>query len=167
MKFIFTSFVLVLLLSSCEVLKSKKSSDSLKQTEAKKDSSRKKEDVTNSVSKNESSKEQNNQYEKTTTNYQKDPVTNKIYPTVVIRETGTINTKEAQSSYDSLQQVKREEAFIIAVNSLKEEISTINKDKKSETKGLGLWLIVIAIVGYDVIKKGAIYLFNNYKIKKQ
>ena len=88
-------------------------------------------------------------------------------PTTVIYEREKGTKTEATNKTDSSWFVNVFKHLFNALDSTNSKVDRIDKSKHSETKGLGLFTIVLLLLGYLVVSKGADFVFSNYSFTKK
>lgn len=91
---------------------------------------------------------------------QKTPGDTKVYPTAVIYEGGK-GSKES-TTVDSTWFKNAMSLMQAKLDSTNAKFQETEKNKESESKGLGVWLILICLAGYWILTKGIGFLTSKY-----
>jgi hypothetical protein len=106
-------------------------------------------------------------WSKLTIQYPRDTNVTNIYnypqkPATVIYETGK-GTKETQSqTIDSIWFKNAISSLTVTIDSLNARVSEYHKEAKTESRGLGVWLILICLAGYWILTKGIGLVTSKY-----
>lgn len=168
----FLSFLLacMLLLSGCEVLKGKKSftQDSVsvkKQQSAVIDTGN-----GGSVIKQQNSTKEAFDWYRMTQLFDSNkqlPGETKVYPSTVIYEGGKGTKEQNSSTIDSSWFKNALQMYASSVDSLNNKIATMEKNKQSETKGVGLIMVIIIAFGAVFVYGLLRYFLKGYSITKK
>lgn len=140
-------------LSSCEVIKGKKSvkSDSTavsKNTVNALDTSK-----SGSVTKSEVKSKEENEWWRIIQSFQKDTVNNvtNVYPSTVVYEGGKGTREQTENKVDSTW-FKNYISFMQSkYDSLSSKLEQVEKNKQSETKGVGLIMVIIIVIAAIIL----------------
>ena len=101
-----------------------------------------------------------------------DSVTNNYYntypqPATIIYETGKGERNEKSGSYDSTFYNNIMRMVAMSLDSLSRKMDQVEKNKKSETKGVGLVTVALIVAGVVLLLKGAGWGLSNFTIVKK
>lgn len=119
-----------------------------------------------SVTKTNSNIKESNQWQRETWQFPRDTNVTNIYPTTYIRETGS-GSKETNTQTVDSNWLKAYIAFALSQKDTTHAEATTNETtKESETKGLGVWLLVVCFGAYWLLTKALPWVAKRVKFVK-
>lgn len=156
-------------ITGCEILKNKKSLNQETTGVSKKETFAIDTSNGGSVKKNETkTKEEFDWYRLTQMfdNNKQQPGDTKVYPTAVIYEGGKGSKEQTSNTSDSNWFKNAIGLLTKQVDSLNSKLSSKEKDIQSETKGVGLVMVIFIVAGFFVLYMLGKYFFGKFKIIK-
>lgn len=171
-KKLFLVLALVMLLvilffsSGCEVLKNKSSRSSDSTSVKKLTVNDSNVNAGGNVSKNETKAKEANEWERTIYQYGRDTNVTNVYPSTIIYERGSGTKEQQNNSTDSSFYFNLEKRLMNAIDSTNSNKQETEKDKSSNTKGVGLITIILIGLGLIVLNKGVGFIGSKYRLVK-
>jgi hypothetical protein len=172
--YVFAFFALCLMLHSCEILKTQKSVDQESSALSKKNSGLIDTSSAGAVKKNETNSKENYDWFRMIQQFPQqkgDSSVTNVYnypqPATVIYEGGTGTREQTSTTIDSTWFKNAITSFSSTIDSLTNKIAVMESSKQSETKGIGISMVIIIVIcgfiAYFLIKWG----LKRFKIVKK